>query len=57
MACLTSGMSLDVPFAAVTVGSVAGTRGESVLDALRPTDRDSFILKPKHSGFYQTPLP
>jgi nicotinamidase-related amidase len=39
------------------VGSVAGTRGEAVLDALRPTERDHFILKPKHSGFYQTPLP
>lgn len=28
-----------------------------VLDCLRPQDDDSFVLKPKHSAFFQTPLP
>lgn len=31
-------------------------RGKAVVQMLRPTDSNSFILKPKHSGFYSTPL-
>lgn len=39
------------------VESAAGSRGEGILDTLAPASDDYFILKPKHSGFYQTPLP
>lgn len=31
-------------------------RGQEIVKKLRPTDDDYFILKPKHSGFYATPL-
>lgn len=31
-------------------------RGQFLCRALRPTERDYFVLKPKHSGFYQTCL-
>ncbi len=33
-----------------------GVRGEPIARALLPTERDYFILKPKHSGFFATPL-
>jgi len=32
-------------------------RGTPIVKMLSPDDRDYFILKPKHSGFYSTPLP
>jgi nicotinamidase-related amidase len=31
-------------------------RGKEVTTLLRPEDDDYFVLKPKHSGFYATPL-
>lgn len=31
-------------------------RGRPIVEQLLPAPRDYFILKPKHSGFYQTPL-
>jgi nicotinamidase-related amidase len=31
-------------------------RGRPVVSQLRPDDRDYFVLKPKHSGFYSTTL-
>jgi nicotinamidase-related amidase len=31
-------------------------RGKEVTKSLRPEDDDYFVLKPKHSGFYATPL-
>lgn len=31
-------------------------RGRPFVEQLLPGDRDYFVLKPKHSGFYQTPL-
>ena len=31
-------------------------RGHSFVEQLIPEERDYFVLKPKHSGFYQTPL-
>lgn len=39
------------------VAEVARSRGNAVLEHLAPGDDDLFILKPKHSAFYQTPLP
>lgn len=33
-----------------------GVRGEPLARLLKPTERDYFILKPKHSGFFATPL-
>jgi nicotinamidase-related amidase len=33
-----------------------GHRGRPVVEQLIPNDHDYFVLKPKHSGFYQTPL-
>lgn len=33
-----------------------GTRGEPVASYLAPADDDYFVLKPLHSGFYQTTL-
>ncbi len=33
-----------------------GVRGRPFVEQLAPDDRDYFILKPKLSGFYQTPL-
>jgi nicotinamidase-related amidase len=34
----------------------AGAHGRSFVDLLLPDKDDYFILKPKHSAFYQTPL-
>ena len=34
----------------------AGVRGRAIVEQLLPDDCDYFVLKPKHSGFYQTPL-
>jgi nicotinamidase-related amidase len=31
-------------------------RGQEIVRMLRPADDDYFVLKPKHSGFYSTPL-
>lgn len=31
-------------------------RGRPLVEQLIPGERDYFVLKPKHSGFYQTPL-
>jgi nicotinamidase-related amidase len=33
-----------------------GVRGEPIAKLLRPLDRDYFVLKPKHSGFYSSTL-
>jgi nicotinamidase-related amidase len=33
-----------------------GVRGQPVAELLRPDGKDYFVLKPKHSGFYQTQL-
>jgi nicotinamidase-related amidase len=33
-----------------------GVRGEALVRALRPRESDYFVLKPKHSAFYQTCL-
>jgi nicotinamidase-related amidase len=33
-----------------------GVRGKPFVEQLVPEQRDYFVLKPKHSGFYQTPL-
>ena len=33
-----------------------GIRGQPFVERLRPAAEDYFVLKPKHSGFYQTPL-
>ena len=33
-----------------------GVRGRPFVEQLIPDERDYFVLKPKHSGFYQTPL-
>lgn len=33
-----------------------GARGKAFVEALLPTQEDYFLLKPKHSAFYQTPL-
>jgi len=33
-----------------------GVRGEPLVRQLIPDKEDYFVLKPKHSGFYQTPL-
>jgi nicotinamidase-related amidase len=32
------------------------TRGRPIVELLKPNDRDYFVLKPKHSGFYSTTL-
>jgi nicotinamidase-related amidase len=34
-----------------------GSRGRDMATQLQPADGDLFVLKPRHSGFYQTPLP
>lgn len=34
-----------------------GSRGRAMVEQLRPAAGDLFVLKPQHSGFYQTPLP
>lgn len=31
-------------------------RGKVFVEQLKPDEQDYFVLKPKHSGFYQTPL-
>lgn len=36
---------------------VSRSRGEGILGRVAPTTPDLFVLKPKHSAFYQTPLP
>ena len=33
-----------------------GSRGSSFVQLLKPSPDDYFVLKPKHSAFYQTPL-
>jgi nicotinamidase-related amidase len=33
-----------------------GVRGRPLVEQLLPDSKDYFVLKPKHSGFYQTPL-
>ncbi len=33
-----------------------GVRGKPFVEQLIPDERDYFVLKPKHSSFYQTPL-
>jgi nicotinamidase-related amidase len=33
-----------------------GVRGEPLVELLRPSQDDYFVLKPKHSGFYSTSL-
>lgn len=33
-----------------------GVRGRPVVELLAPEDEDYFVIKPKHSGFYATPL-
>jgi nicotinamidase-related amidase len=33
-----------------------GLRGRPFVEQVIPDERDYFVLKPKHSGFYQTPL-
>lgn len=33
-----------------------GVRGQPFVEPLVPGEYDYFVLKPKHSGFYQTPL-
>lgn len=33
-----------------------GIRGEEIVRGLKPEEDDYFILKPKHSAFYETPL-
>ncbi len=33
-----------------------GVPGKPIVERLRPAEDDYFVLKPKHSGFYQTPL-
>lgn len=32
------------------------TRGREIVELLRPTEDDYFVLKPKHSGFFSTTL-
>jgi nicotinamidase-related amidase len=34
----------------------SGARGSVVARLLAPTDQDHFVFKPRHSGFYATPL-
>jgi nicotinamidase-related amidase len=33
-----------------------GSRGKSIVERLLPQEDDLFVFKPKHSGFYATPL-
>lgn len=33
-----------------------GVRGQPIAELLRPEEKDYFVLKPKHSGFYSTTL-
>ncbi|MBA2491298.1 MAG: cysteine hydrolase [Gammaproteobacteria bacterium] len=41
----------------VSHGLESNVRGKPIVKMLRPKEDDYFILKPKHSGFYATPLP
>jgi nicotinamidase-related amidase len=34
----------------------AGSAGKPFVEAVRPDEKDYFVLKPMHSAFYQTPL-
>jgi nicotinamidase-related amidase len=44
-------------FGALVAQCIAGPcRGRPIAQLLRPNDQDYFVLKPKHSGFYATPL-
>lgn len=36
--------------------SAPGMKGAGLATMLKPNDQDYFILKPRHSGFYSTPL-
>ena len=36
--------------------SLEGKPGRKLVERLRPEDDDYFVLKPRHSGFYDTPL-
>ncbi|HET7577774.1 MAG TPA: isochorismatase family cysteine hydrolase, partial [Bacillales bacterium] len=31
-------------------------RGRPIIEALKPGEKDYFVVKPKHSGFFSTPL-
>jgi nicotinamidase-related amidase len=42
--------------ALVTQCAEGPCRGQSIARLLRPSEQDYFVLKPKHSGFYATPL-
>jgi nicotinamidase-related amidase len=33
-----------------------GSKGKEICELLRPSDSDYFVLKPRHSAFYSTPL-
>ena len=37
--------------------AVSKTKGSAILEWLVPREGDLFVLKPRHSAFYQTPLP
>lgn len=37
--------------------TVSRTKGAEILERVAPAQTDLFVLKPKHSAFYQTPLP
>ena len=41
----------------VTWAQRDGSRGRTMVEQLQPAFGDLFVLKPQHSGFYQTPLP
>lgn len=43
--------------ALVQWASASGSRGRKIAQALQPTAKDYFVLKPRHSAFYETPLP
>ena len=36
--------------------TMKGVPGREIAECLRPAEGDHFVLKPKHSGFYATPL-
>ena len=40
----------------VTRCSREGARGKPLVDLLRPTEKDYFVLKPQYSGFFETSL-
>ncbi|HET6433095.1 isochorismatase family cysteine hydrolase [Dyella sp.] len=43
--------------ALVRWAAARGSRGRAIATALKPAAQDYFVLKPRHSVFYQTPLP